>query len=71
MSRNLATREDTKMVNKPPPGDGNGGDSGETPDDPITRCLRLVYSEVEAEPLSDELARLLRELQDKEGAPDG
>lgn len=40
--------------------------------DPITRCLRLVYSEVASEPLPDELARLLQELEatDK-GPPDG
>ena len=42
------------------------------PADPITRCLRLVYSEVAAEPLPEELARLLQELEASEdGAPDG
>lgn len=40
--------------------------------DPITRCLRLVYSEVAAEPLPEELARLLQELDAAEkGPPDG
>ncbi len=49
----------------------NNGD-WQLPQDPITRCLRLVYSEVEAEPLPDELARLLQELEAAEnGAPDG
>lgn len=33
------------------------------PADPITRCLRLVYSEVASEPLPDDLARLLKELE--------
>jgi hypothetical protein len=42
------------------------------PADPITRCLRLVYSEVASEPLPDELARLLKELEaSDEGPPDG
>ncbi len=55
------------MADKPP----HDGD-GQLPLDPITRCLRLVYSEVAAEPLPDELARLLQELEATEnGQPDG
>lgn len=51
-----------------PPNDGDG----RLPIDPITRCLRLVYSEVAAEPLPDELARLLQELEASDkGPPDG
>lgn len=55
------------MAEKPP----HKGDR-QLPQDPITRCLKLVYSEVEAEPLPDELARLLQELEAGENdAPDG
>lgn len=58
------------MADKLPP-DGNAADEADLPADPITHCLRLVYTEVASEPLSDELARLLRELEDQDGPPDG
>lgn len=67
MNRHLAIPEGEAMAAKPP----HDGD-GQSPVDPITRCLRLVYSEVAAEPLPDELARLLQELEATEkGTPDG
>jgi len=67
MNPRLAFLGSDLMADKPP----HVGD-GQLPLDPITRCLRLVYSEVAADPLPDELARLLQELEatDK-GPPDG
>lgn len=67
MKSHLAIPENDSMAEKPP----NDG-VGPLQLDPITRCLRLVYSEVAAEPLPDELARLLQELEaTDEGPPDG
>lgn len=67
MNRHFASSGKVSMADKSP----HDGD-GQLQLDPITRCLRLVYSEVAAEPLPDELARLLQELEatDK-GPPDG
>lgn len=36
--------------------------------DPITRNLRRAFDEVAAEPLTDELAELLRQIEDKESS---
>ena len=64
MNGQLVTPEFGLMAKKPPR-------DGAVPAaaDPITRCLRLVYSEVAAEPLPDELARLLQELEATDKGP--
>lgn len=67
MNRHPASAKGELMADKPPP-DGEEP----MPADPITRCLRLVYSEVASEPLPEELARLLKELEGSEkGGGDG
>lgn len=73
MNRPLALQENDPMADEPPRDQKlNGAAPESAATDPITRCLRLVYAEVVAEPIPDELMRLLQELDDKvPGAPDG
>lgn len=73
MNRPLALPESDPMADHPPRGqEPDAPTEGEAVADPITRCLRLVYSEVAAEPIPDELMALLNQLDDRDpGASDG